>query len=72
MGVLVIFNITLTVEQLEVVGLGLDELKFKIAAPVAKVIQAQFDAQVAADKNAANPVPPVPPKPRGRRRTKKD
>jgi hypothetical protein len=45
-GLLVrIFTIQLTAEQLEVVGLGLDELKFKVAKPVADVIQSQINAQ---------------------------
>lgn len=50
MGVLVIFNVQLTAEQLEVVGQGLDELKFKTAKPVAQAIQAQIDAQLRAER----------------------
>lgn len=45
MGVLVIYNIQLSGEQLEVIGQGLDELKFKVASPVARVIQQQITAQ---------------------------
>jgi hypothetical protein len=48
MGVLVIFNIALSPEMIDVIGQGLDELKFKVAAPVAQAIQAQINVQLAA------------------------
>lgn len=63
MGVLVIFKIEMSDVDLEVIGSGLDELKYKVAAPVAARIQAQINAQL-------NPPPapePVTPK---RRKTK--
>ena len=52
MGVLVIFNIQLTAEQIEVLGQGLDEVKFKIAKPVAEAMQAQINEQIAAAQAA--------------------
>jgi hypothetical protein len=56
MGVLVIFNIALSPEMIDVIGQGLDELKFKVAAPVAQAIQAQINAQIAAlNAQAAQP-----------------
>lgn len=58
MGFLVIYKIELTPADIEVIGLGLDELKFKVASPVAKNIQAQIDTQIAASKQ---------PKPTNRR-----
>jgi len=63
MGVHVIFNITLSSEDLEVVGQGLDELRFKIAAPVAGRIQAQINAQLVASKAAVEIPAPEPPPP---------
>lgn len=52
-------NYTLIVDasDIEVIGQGLDELKFKVAAPVAKKLQAQIVAQETAARQAANPVP---------------
>lgn len=73
MGVLVIFNLSLTAEQIEVIGLGLDELKFKVAAPVAQQLQAQINAQLAArqkaldDAAAASAAPPAKTKRRAAR-----
>lgn len=47
-----IFNIQLTVEQIQVLSDGLDELKFRIAKPVADAIQAQINEQIAAAQAA--------------------
>ena len=65
-----IFNIALTEEQINVLAQGLDELKFKVAAPVAQAIQAQINAQLVAqaaqekaraeaEQAAKAPPPPV-------------
>ena len=69
MGVLVIFNIALTADQLEIVGLGLGAVKAKLAE-TEQAVQAQINAQIAAAKEAAS-APSVSP-PKKPRRTKKD
>ena len=45
MGVLVIYTIKISGEDLNVIGEGLDELKMKIAAPVAGRIRVQLNEQ---------------------------
>ena len=40
------FNIELSADDIEAIGSAIDELKYKIAAPLARKIQAQIDAQL--------------------------
>lgn len=56
--VMVMFNIELTDAEMEVIGQGLDELKYKVAKPVAEKIQRQIDAQLAVLANTMKQPPP--------------
>lgn len=66
MGVLVIFKIDLTADDIELIGRLLDEQPYKLVAPLAKRMQAQIDAQQLPDVMQLATATAVKPKRKGR------
>jgi hypothetical protein len=66
MGVLVIFKIELTAEDIELIGRLLDEQPYKIVAPLAQRVQAQINAQQLPDVMELATATAVKPKRKGR------
>lgn len=54
------YNLRLTAEELEIVGQGLDELKLRVAKPIADKIQRQYNEQYAEQCRLAKLREPVP------------